>query len=403
MQAIDVSTYTDAVPQFVHEPLDRLYRHLHSSLAYHSVYGNLAQGTHTCVLRRGDEIIAVVLFRFDGRRVYVINEQCTFPPEAIDVFARHIFTRFSSTCVISFPVLESMPAALRYPFVGAKCTQDIVLTLPESEDQYLARLGKSTRTYIKRYFNKLKRCFPTVSWKTCDGSAASESDVRAIIELNRARMAGKYKDSYIDDAEADRIMQMVRRCGLVTVVTIDGKVCAGTINYRVADNYFLQVIAHAPEYDEYGLGTLCCYLTICECIARKGAEYHFLWGRYEYKYRLLGVQRDMSHMLVYRSRFHVLINGPAAVRHLWRGRMYEVKNWMEHRARRMDDSSMLHQAAFHCLNGLKKVKRSVDRVRMQHRPANRHSLAMAAVGHGAAAKETAAWEKAGNARTSGEL
>lgn len=365
-EAIDVCIYSDTVPQFVHEPLDRLYRHLHSSLAYHTTYGNLSKDTHTCVLKRGDELVAVMLFRFEGNRVCVINEQCSFPPKAIDAFSHHIFNHFPFTDLISFPVIESTPAILNHPFLHAKCTQDIVLTLPKSVDLYLAGLGKSTRAYIKRYFNKLRRCFPSASWVTCAGSEASEAHIRAIIELNRARMAGKYKASHIDDAEADRIVRLARQCGLVTVMTIDGKVCAGTINYRIVDHYFLQVVAHAPEYDEYGLGTLCCYVTICECIARQGCEYHFLWGRYEYKYRLLGVQRDLSHLLIYRSRLHLLLDGAAAIRHLWRGWAYEVKNWMEHRARRMDDSTVLRQAAFHCLNGLKKAKRSVDRVRMRH-------------------------------------
>lgn len=152
-------------------------------------------------------------------------------------------------------------------------------------------------------------------------------------------------------------------------MTIDGQVCAGTINYRVADNYFLQVVAHAPAYDDYGLGTLCCYLTICECIARRGDEYHFLWGRYEYKYRLLGVERDLSHLLIYRSRLHMALNGRTTLRHLYGGKMYELRDWMEQHARRIDDSSVFGAAAFHALNGMKKVKRSVDRLRMQHRPA----------------------------------
>ncbi len=399
MQAIDISVYSHTVPQFAYGALDELYRHLHSSSSYHAVYGNLSEDTHTCVLRRGDALLAVMLFRFEGRRVRVINEQCSFPADAIDAFARHIFGTYPAVRQISFPVLERLPQALRHPFVHAKCTQDIVLTLPQSEDMYLARLGKSTRTYIKRYFNKLKRCFPSVAWSTRDGSQASEADIRAIIELNRARMAGKYKDSYIDDAEAERIVRLVRRCGLVTVMTIDGAVCAGTINYRVADHYFLQVIAHAPAYDEYGLGTLCCYLTICECIARGGAEYHFLWGRYEYKYRLLGVQRDLSHLLIYRSRLHLLLHGAQALRHVWRGRMYEVKDWMEHRARRMDDSSLLSRAMFHGLNGLRKAKRAVDRMRMQSRPAMGGpglEGAQPAPGAGLGAQAGPAREQAGN-------
>lgn len=369
MQAIEIQMYTGAVPPAVHEPLDRLYRHLHASSAYHAVYGSIASDTRTCVLQRGDELIAVILFRFDGERVRVINEQCAFPQEAIDAFADHLFTNFPAVSLISFPVVRQIPPVLKHPFLDAKCTQDIVLTLPGSVDQYLASLGKSTRTYIKRYMNKLKRCFPTVAWTTCEGEDVSEAHVRAIIALNHARMAERHKDSYIDEAETQRILRLVRQCGLVTVMTIDGQVCAGTINYRVADNYFLQVVAHAPAYDDYGLGTLCCYLTICECIARRGDEYHFLWGRYEYKYRLLGVQRDLSHLLIYRSRLHMALNGRTTLRHLYGGRMYELRDWMEQHARRIDDSSVFGAAAFHALNGMKKMKRAVDRLRMQRRPA----------------------------------
>lgn len=368
MQAIEIQMYTGAVPHSVHAPMDRLYRHLHASSAYHAVYGSVSSETRTCVLKRGDEVIAVILFRFEGERVRVINEQCAFPQEAIDAFSDYLFSHFPAVALISFPVVQQIPAALHHPFLHARCTHDIVLTLPGSEEEYLASLGKSTRTYIKRYLNKLKRCFPTAAWTTCEGKDASEADVRAIIELNHARMAEKYKDSYIDEAETARILRLVRQCGLVTVMTIDGRVCAGTINYRVADNYFLQVVAHAPAYDDYGLGTLCCYLTICACIARKGCEYHFLWGRYEYKYRLLGVQRDLSHLLIYRSRLHMALNGKTTLRHLYGARMYALHDWMEHSARRMDESSMLGTAAFHCLNGMKKIKRSVDRLRMQRRP-----------------------------------
>jgi hypothetical protein len=368
MQAIDVQMYTGAVPHFVHEPLDRLYRHLHASQAYHAIYGNLSNETRTCVLKRGDDAIAVILFRIEGDRVRVINEQCVFPQEAIDAFSDYLFTHFPSISLVSFPVIGQVPAILHRPFLHAKCTHDIVLTLPDSVDDYMANLGKSTRTYIKRYFNKIKRCFPSVAWTTCEGRDINEAHVRVIIELNHARMAEKYKDSYIDDAETERILRLVRECGLVTVMTIGGQVCAGTINYRVADNYFLQVVAHAPAYDDYGLGTLCCYLTICECIARKGSEYHFLWGRYEYKYRLLGVQRDLSHLLIYRSRLQMLRNGKTTLRHLYGAQMYVLRDWMEHSARRLDESSVLGQAAFHFLNSIKKVKRAIDRFRKQHRP-----------------------------------
>jgi hypothetical protein len=374
-QALDAWMGGDTATESWRDAMDVLYGHLHASPLYHEVYGNLTVGTRTCVIREGGNVAGVILYRIEQDRARVLNEQCAFPRNVVEAFAQHVFAHFSEVTAVCFPAMRPTFHALAYPFIAAKRTQDIVLSLPESADAYRDMLGKSTRTYIKRYFNKLKRCFPSVSWTSDDGDKASEEDIRAVIEFNRARMAGKYKDSYIDDAEADRILQLVRRCGFVTVMRIAGKVCAGTINYRIGDNYFLQVIAHNPAYDEYGLGTLCCYLTVCECIARKGREYHFLWGRYEYKYRLLGVQQDMSDVLVYRSRRHMLRDGRMVLGMLCAGRLYEAKDWMEHRARRMDDSSLSGKVAYRCLNALKQAKRSIDRRRMHQRHPNvtRHS------------------------------
>src|SRR5207245_3753907 len=116
--------------------------------------------------------------------------------------------------------------------------------------------------------------------------------------------------------------------GLVGVATVDGRVCAGVICSRSAANYFMHVIAHDPTYDEYRLGKLCCYLTICECINRGGKEFHFLWGRYEYKYRLLGVQRDLDHLTVYRSRAQFLLNGNLVLKNAYKGYGRQAKRWL---------------------------------------------------------------------------
>jgi hypothetical protein len=361
---IDITLYRNEVPAFVPGMLDRLYGHLLSSFDYHSVYESLPRESHSCVMTAAGEALAVILFRVEEKQIRVINEQCVFSPDVMDAFSEFAFREFPEANMICFTAVRHDGGTLSHPHLAAKRTQDIVLALPESQDQYLALLGKSTRAYIKRYFNKLKRLHPSASWVTLDGSEVSEEHLRAIIEFNRARMAGKYKQSYIDDMEADRILRLVRRCGLVTVMTIEGKVCAGTINYRVADNYFLQVIAHDPAFDDLGIGTLCCYLTICECIARGGRNYHFLWGRYEYKYRLLGVQRDLSDVFIYRSRMDLLRDAKVALGHAYGGRVYVLKDWMEHRARRLDDASVAGRTAYYCFNGLKKVKRSLDRLRL---------------------------------------
>lgn len=354
-----VSLYENSIPPFVNEALDRLYQRMHSSLAYHRIYGNISPGTSTYVARKNGEIVAVLLFFIEGGRACVLNEQLWIHPDEIERFSVHVFSTYQFVKIISFPAMEGRVDVLSFPYQQCLFTQDIVLNLPDTAQAYLTSLGKSTRSYVKRYLNKLKGSFPSLSCATYERGDITEQHIRDITALNRARMARRHKSSNIDEAESERMIRLARLCGLVTIVTIDGRVCAGTINYRFGENYFLQVVAHDPKYDEYGLGMLCCYLTICECIARKGNEYHFLWGRYEYKYRLLGLQRDLAHLVIYRSRLELLMNSGAALKLACKGYEYEAKDWMEHKARRMDNSSLFAKLAFYCLNWLKKRKRSI--------------------------------------------
>jgi hypothetical protein len=362
LENISIWLFPGSVPQCVDGKLDQLYQHMYSSLAYHMAYGNITSDTSTYVVTKNGEIITVLLFRLESGRVRVLNEQFWITAEEIDRFAHYIFNACSSVNIISFPVIDTATGALSFPYRQSRCTHDIVLTLPDTAEEYLGSLGKSTRSYIKRYLNKLKRSFPSVSCNTYGNKEVSEQHIHDIIALSRARMAGKHKSSRFDDAETEKITRLARLCGLVSVITIDGQVCAGTINYRFGDSYFLTVIAHDPAYDRYGLGTLCCYLTICECIAQKGKEYHFLWGPYEYKFRLGGIQRDLSHLAIYRSRLQLMLNGGTALKLAYAGRVYETRNWLLHRMRRKDNSSFSGSLTYHCLNNLKNLKRSSSRI-----------------------------------------
>jgi hypothetical protein len=199
------------------------------------------------------------------------------------------------------------------------------------------------------------------------GADIDEAQVRGIIELNRARMAGKNRSSYIDDAEAERIVHFAKRYGLMSVMSIDGRVCAGAINFRVGDNYFLKVIAHDPAYNDYRLGTLCCYLTICECIARGGRDYHFLWGRYEYKYRLLGVQRDLDHVALYRSRLQMGLNGRRALGNACKRAVLHTRSWVLQRARNNDRTGIALKCILSGLHDAKtRVKAAISSFRHSH-------------------------------------
>ena len=363
LENITVSVYPHSVPHSADHQLEQLYQHVFSSFSYHAVYGNIGLTTSTYIAEKDGTAAAILLFRIEGGMVRILNEQLKIEPAEIARFCRYMFSMHPFIERIVFPAVENRIGRLPFPYQQARCSQNIVLTLPDTREAYLESLGKSTRSYVKRYLNKLKRSFSEMSCRTYEAHEASESDIRAIIALNRLRMTRRRQSSYIDHGETEKIIRLARRCGLVNVITINGRVCAGTINYRFGENYFLQVVAHDPAYDEFGLGTLCCYLSICECIARKGREFHFLWGRYEYKYRLLGVQRDLRQLVIYRSHARLLRNSSTALKLVYKDYSYGVRDWLERKARRKDDSSLSGRLAFYCLNRMKEYKRMLSRMR----------------------------------------
>jgi CelD/BcsL family acetyltransferase involved in cellulose biosynthesis len=188
--------------------------------------------------------------------------------------------------------------------------------LPSTEGDYFRKLGKATKKNLTRHRNRLSRDYPTFAWRIFSRDEIEERHIRQIVDFNRARMHGKHKYCGFHEDEVLRLITLAATHGMVLVATIEGRVCAGSICQNVGGNYFMELAAHDPVFDEYRLGTLCCFLTICEAIARGGKELHFLWGRDEYKYMLLGRQRDLDNVLVYRSRVHMLLNGGLVLRSL---------------------------------------------------------------------------------------
>jgi hypothetical protein len=261
--------------------------------------------------------------------VKVLNECIRLEQRELRRFIDYLFERFPKLGTVSFNGIEIDAPVLPYPFQRYNQSEDIAMALPDSEQAYLAGLGKNTRRNIRRYGERLRNAFPDVAFQTYEREAVTEQMVREIITFNHARMSAKNKRSNLDEVSVRRITRMARACGLVGVARIDGRICAGAISYRAGGNYFLDVLSHDPAYDDYWIGILCCYHTICACIARGGAEFHFLWGRYDYKFALGASVRDLDCLIVYRSRMQMLRKAPLALGALCNHRLRRLKLWMD--------------------------------------------------------------------------
>ena len=326
-EEITISLYENDVPPFVEMEMERLYENIYSSVAKFRIDGN-ARNTSAYVVRKGGNVITVFLFRHEKEKVEVINELIKIDEDEVRQFANTIFAAFKSVTIISFHAIQTAIQTLPFPYQQFNCLEDIVLTLPSTRQEYLASLGKNMRTQVKYYMKKIEQRFPSFCYVVYEKEKVSEPHIRDIIRLSNARMAAKNKVSLHDEKETEQLIHLVRMYGLVGIATIDDRVCAGVICSRFGANYFMHVIAHDPQYDDYRLGKLCCYRTICECIDRGGKEFHFLWGPSEYKFRLLGVQRDLDNLDVYRSRVQLVLNGDMVLKTAFKGYGRQAKRWL---------------------------------------------------------------------------
>jgi len=304
LEEVSIEFFEDQVPEFVAPALSRLYGNIFSSLSHLQASGAIAH-SNTYVVRQGAELVTVFLLRWDKGRVHVVNEGMRIDEAMIVRLADYVFKRFPQATSLCFHAVEHDVRSLPYPCHRYNFLEDIVVALPRTEAEYFACLGKSTQRYLTRYLTRSHRDFPTFSFEIYPGKEVQPQQIRSILELYKNRMAGKKQRAEHGEERLWKTLRRLQFGGFIGVIKIDGIICAGTINFSEANNHFMEVLAHDPSFNAYRLGTLCCYLTICEGIRQGGREYHFLWGEYEYKYRLRGVKRKLDHLAVYRSRAQV--------------------------------------------------------------------------------------------------
>jgi hypothetical protein len=297
---VSVSCY-DTVPASLEAELDGLYCHINSSLCHYAV-ARRARNAHAYVARRGDRVLAIFLFERDHRNILVFNEMMQLVPQEIERFAKTMFSRFPSVARISFSKIGKDIGALSLPWQQFGQAEDIVVSLPETLESYLSRLGSKTRYNIKHQTKAICADFPGFSFETYENGAILENQVSSLIRLKKANMDEKRIKFGITPEEASWMIERAKTHGLLVVALLDGQVCAGSLSFRLGDHYFSHLNGYDPRFAKYSLGMLCCYLAIKEQIERSATEAHLLWGRNPYKYKLLGVQRDVANLDLYRSR-----------------------------------------------------------------------------------------------------
>lgn len=275
-------------------------------------------------LRDGDPVTGV-LYRREGRTITVLSELLSIAGGALEQMVRCLLARHQGVHLIHFPAVQAPSWPLPFPCQRYGATEDLVVSLPGTPEAYLASLGPNTRAAIRRAQRMVAQQAPDLAFSFHGPDTIDRADVAALVELNCLRLANKRQSpSHTADSLAT-LQSMLGAYGCVLLARSGGRIRAGVACTHVGRHAYMHVIAHDPEFDQARLGLLCCFMSICESIRRGLREYHLLSGRYDYKRRLLGQQRDFDRIVVYRSLASVVASLPTYARTLVRGRARQAK------------------------------------------------------------------------------
>lgn len=286
-------------PDYFRKTLENLYENVFCTAdMYVKAHGCADISAYVAYFKGG--ISCILLFTRTKNSVTVLNEIFSLAIDEMERFARFIFATLSArTIQFSSVSLSRGPINLLHQRFNS--TEDIVIALPDSTQEYKSLLGKNMRSSITRFQRRITSEFPKMVFEFFAGHEVSASIIDEVIALSKARIESKQQIATHTLDSVKKLQNSVRNYGVVVLASMDGRVCGGVICTNVAGNFFMHVIAHDPTFDKYRLGKICCYMSICDAINRGAREYHLLCGRYEYKYRFLGLQRDFERVIIYRS------------------------------------------------------------------------------------------------------
>lgn len=297
--------YPDKIPGFAEQAMERLYGSLYACLPQLRL--STLDGVHTYAAWHDGSLRALFLYRLRGPVLRVVNEGMAIEPATASRFAQRMFEQYPEVRRVHFRAVQLPPQP--WPTLAARftLTEDMVISLPPTQEAYVAALGKATRKSLRLGMARARG----LSHRLVAGSAIEPALVEAIVGFNRARMQKKQRESALNGAAVTGLMALMHARGLAGFVMLDGRLCAGTLACRLGDDVYSLVNAHDPAFDALGMGRISRHLLILAAIRHGVRRFHLLGGHLAGKQAALAQRVPLEDLLLYRSRLAFLRDTPA--------------------------------------------------------------------------------------------
>jgi hypothetical protein len=309
--------YENGIPAEIEQKLVALYHSAFCVKEYFEQHQS-SKGFNVLVMYCDSaDPVHIIVYRKTDNAVTVLNELVSIEQEYLEYVAAALFRKYPDIAAVHINRLKSRISKSDFPWRLWEISHDITVALPQSFDEYHGQLGRQTQKHIKYYINRLQREQGGFEFQVAVSREIEATSISRIIELNRMRMKDKNIRSGYDSLFEKRISAFCRSYGVVSTVSIGGRIIAGAICYEVGSHAYLETIAHDPDFNKYNAGQVCLYLTIKCMIERGRSSFHMLWGENEYKYRFLGEKQDLYFVSIYRSGTAKLMSMPKLMQHTY--------------------------------------------------------------------------------------
>ena len=251
------------------------------------------------LVHEDDILIDLLVFGNNGNTCVCFNSLARIDQEVVQEFSKKVFELFPGILKIEIRA-SYIEYTLKKSFLNFN-DNDQILDLPSTVDEYYKQLGSSTRQRIRNRKGRLSKDFPDIQFTAKYGKDIDESIVDQIIELNCVRMKSKGSIPGIAKEDRKKIYDYSKVYGCVVYIEIDGKLVAGCISTILNKSVFMHVFSHDNAFSKYNLGEVCMFYLIQTSIENEMTTFHFLWGRTEFKKRLLGQNNELYFYYIFRS------------------------------------------------------------------------------------------------------
>lgn len=278
--------------------IDR-YNSFITTCRYIEVYYSSVYDINYMLFKENDKLIEVLVYGNKGAVSRCFNSLVYIHQSIIDEFTKKVFEihpAIRKIKIVSTYKEYTLPKSILY-----SKSDDHILNLPATMDEYYMQLGSSTRQHIKNRRVRLFRDYKDVNFVVKFGSEIEDKTIAKIIQMNIERMKQKGKIPGLDDKHINNIYNFSQHYGYVVCLEVDGLIVAGSVNTIIKNEVFGHITSHDNNFSKYNVGELCAFHLIQNVIEKGITTVHFLWGASDLKRRLLAKPQLLFSYIIYRS------------------------------------------------------------------------------------------------------